>query len=117
MRLYLDDDSADPRLIRLLRGDGHDVQTPADVGLAGSSPTRFISPTPSATGVRFSPATIGISKPCTTLLPLPRMVITAAFSWSGSTAIRGTTCPRETSLVPFAIWRTRLSPSPIRISS
>jgi len=37
VRLYLDDDSVDPRLIRLLRGDGHDVQMPADVGLGGSS--------------------------------------------------------------------------------
>jgi hypothetical protein len=37
VRLYLDDDSVDPGLIRLLRRDGHDVQIPADVGLAGSS--------------------------------------------------------------------------------
>ena len=37
MRLYIDDDSVDPSLIRLLRRDGHDVQVPADVGLAGSS--------------------------------------------------------------------------------
>lgn len=37
MRLYLDDDSVDPGLIRLLRHDGHDVQIPADAGLAGSS--------------------------------------------------------------------------------
>lgn len=37
MRLYLDDDSVDPGLIRLLRRDEHDVQIPADVGLAGSS--------------------------------------------------------------------------------
>ena len=37
MRLYIDDDSVDPGLLRLLRRDGHDVQTPADVGRAGSS--------------------------------------------------------------------------------
>lgn len=37
MRLYIDDDSVDPTLIRLLRRDGHDVQLPSDVGLAGSS--------------------------------------------------------------------------------
>jgi Domain of unknown function (DUF5615) len=37
MRLYLDDDSVDPGLIRLLRRDGHDVQIPADVGLLGNS--------------------------------------------------------------------------------
>jgi hypothetical protein len=37
MRLYLDDDSVDPSLIRLLRRDGHDVQIPADAGLGGSS--------------------------------------------------------------------------------
>ncbi len=36
MRLYLDDDSVDPNLIRLLRREGHDVQVPADVGRAGS---------------------------------------------------------------------------------
>jgi predicted nuclease of predicted toxin-antitoxin system len=37
MRLYIDDDSVDPALVRLLRRDGHDVQAPADVGLAGRS--------------------------------------------------------------------------------
>ena len=37
MRLYIDDDSVDPGLLRLLRRDGHDLQIPADVGLAGSS--------------------------------------------------------------------------------
>jgi predicted nuclease of predicted toxin-antitoxin system len=37
MRLYVDDDSVDPALIRLLRRDGHDVQAPVDVGLAASS--------------------------------------------------------------------------------
>jgi predicted nuclease of predicted toxin-antitoxin system len=37
MRLYNDDDSVDPSLIRLLRRDGHDVQVPSDVGLAGEN--------------------------------------------------------------------------------
>ena len=37
MRLYIDDDSIDPHLIRLLRHDGRDVQAPADDGLAGRS--------------------------------------------------------------------------------
>ncbi len=37
MRLYIDDDSVDSGLIRLLRRDGHDVLIPADVGMAGSS--------------------------------------------------------------------------------
>ena len=37
MRLHLDDDSADPNLVRLLLRDGHDVQIPADVGLTGRS--------------------------------------------------------------------------------
>jgi predicted nuclease of predicted toxin-antitoxin system len=37
MRLYIDDDSVDAGLLRLLRRDGHDVQVPADVGLVGSS--------------------------------------------------------------------------------
>lgn len=35
MRLYLDDDSADGLLVRLLVGNGHDVQIPLDVGLSG----------------------------------------------------------------------------------
>jgi predicted nuclease of predicted toxin-antitoxin system len=35
MRLYLDDDSASTLLARLLRQAGHDVQLPADVGMAG----------------------------------------------------------------------------------
>ena len=36
MRLYLDDDSADPLLVGLLRNAGHDVQIPADIGKSGS---------------------------------------------------------------------------------
>lgn len=35
MRFYLDDDSAAPLQIQLLRKAGHDVQVPSDVGLAG----------------------------------------------------------------------------------
>ena len=35
MNLYLDDDSADTLLIRLLETDAHDVQFPAQVGLSG----------------------------------------------------------------------------------
>jgi predicted nuclease of predicted toxin-antitoxin system len=35
MRLYLDDDLASPLLAQLLRNAGHEVQLPADVGLAG----------------------------------------------------------------------------------
>jgi hypothetical protein len=37
MNLYLDDDAASALLARLLRNAGHDVQVPADVGLAGRS--------------------------------------------------------------------------------
>jgi len=37
VRLYIDDDSVDPNLVRLLRRDGHDVQIPADAGLIGRS--------------------------------------------------------------------------------
>jgi len=36
MRLYLDDDTALPLLAKLLRNARHDVQLPADVGLAGA---------------------------------------------------------------------------------
>jgi len=36
MRIYFDDDIANSVLAALLRKAGHDVQTPADVGLAGS---------------------------------------------------------------------------------
>jgi predicted nuclease of predicted toxin-antitoxin system len=35
MRLYLDDDLASPALARLLRNVGHEVQLPAEAGLAG----------------------------------------------------------------------------------
>jgi predicted nuclease of predicted toxin-antitoxin system len=35
MNLYLDDDSVDAVLIRLLRQAGHNVQIPADVGTSG----------------------------------------------------------------------------------
>lgn len=42
MRLYLDDDTAWALLVRLLRHAGHDVQLPADVGLAGvKDPVHF----------------------------------------------------------------------------
>lgn len=37
MKLYLDDDSAQTLLVRLLRKAGHDVATPADLGLAGQT--------------------------------------------------------------------------------
>jgi hypothetical protein len=37
MRLYLDDDSANVILVRLLRREGHDVEIPADAALAGSA--------------------------------------------------------------------------------
>jgi hypothetical protein len=36
MNLYLDDDSVDALLVRLLRQAGHDVQLPQDVGQRGS---------------------------------------------------------------------------------
>jgi hypothetical protein len=36
MRLYLDEDSIDPLLLRLLRKAKHDVQVPAALNLAGS---------------------------------------------------------------------------------
>ena len=36
MNLYLDDDSVDPLLIRLLRRDSHDVELPRDVGRTGN---------------------------------------------------------------------------------
>lgn len=35
MKLYLDDDSVDRLLVRLLRQAGHDVALPADLGIAG----------------------------------------------------------------------------------
>lgn len=37
MKLYLDDDSADSLLLRLLRKAGHDVQLPQDIGMSGES--------------------------------------------------------------------------------
>jgi hypothetical protein len=37
MKLYLDDDSVDGLLLRLLRQAGHDVQLPHDIGMSGES--------------------------------------------------------------------------------
>jgi hypothetical protein len=37
MRLYLDEDIAGALLVQLLRAAGHDVETPADVGLGGQT--------------------------------------------------------------------------------
>ncbi len=36
MRLYLDDDTAQPLLAKLLRKAGHDVQMPGDIGTSGA---------------------------------------------------------------------------------
>lgn len=42
MKIYLDDDSVDALLIKLLNREGHDVVAPADVGKAGASdPVHF----------------------------------------------------------------------------
>jgi hypothetical protein len=35
MRLYLDDDTADPALSKSLKKQGHDVQVPVDIGAVG----------------------------------------------------------------------------------
>jgi Domain of unknown function (DUF5615) len=37
MKLYLDDDSVDGLLLRLLRRAGHDVVLPQDIGMSGES--------------------------------------------------------------------------------
>jgi hypothetical protein len=37
MKLYIDDDTVDALLVRLLRRAGHDIEIPTDVGLAGRS--------------------------------------------------------------------------------
>jgi predicted nuclease of predicted toxin-antitoxin system len=42
MKLYLDDNSADPVLTRMLLRAGHTVVCPADVGLAGASDARHL---------------------------------------------------------------------------
>ena len=36
MRLYLDDDLAQPLLVRLLQNGGHDVRLPQDLGIRGA---------------------------------------------------------------------------------
>jgi hypothetical protein len=42
MKLYLDDDSADPLLVKLLRREGHDVLIPADFQMSGAKdPSHF----------------------------------------------------------------------------
>ena len=43
MKIYLDDDSANHILVRLLTGAGHDVLTPAGAGIAGKAdPVHFM---------------------------------------------------------------------------
>jgi predicted nuclease of predicted toxin-antitoxin system len=42
MNLYLDDNSADPVLVAILRRAGHTVAVPADVGLSGASDARHL---------------------------------------------------------------------------
>jgi predicted nuclease of predicted toxin-antitoxin system len=42
MKIYLDDDSIAALLVQALRQAGHDVRTPAEVGLAGANdPVHF----------------------------------------------------------------------------
>ena len=43
MKLYLDDDTVDRRLVKLLMNAGHDVIVPADIGLAGASDARHLA--------------------------------------------------------------------------
>jgi predicted nuclease of predicted toxin-antitoxin system len=43
MNLYLDDNSAKPSLVNLLRRAGHQVTVPADLGIAGSSDPRHLA--------------------------------------------------------------------------
>ena len=57
MRLYIDGDSVDPVLLRLLRRDGHDVQVSADIGLAGSSDQVHL-----AHGIRQARASLTLSE-------------------------------------------------------
>ena len=45
MNLYVDDDSVDKVLVRLLRNAGHDVQIPSDAGLAGHSDAEHLTHT------------------------------------------------------------------------
>ena len=42
MKLYLDDNAADRRLVALLRKDGHVVTIPGDVGQAGATDPRHL---------------------------------------------------------------------------
>jgi predicted nuclease of predicted toxin-antitoxin system len=42
MKLYLDDNAADRRLVALLRKEGHTVTIPGDVGQAGATDPRHI---------------------------------------------------------------------------
>lgn len=60
MKLYLDDDSASPLLAKLLGQAGHDVQSPADVGLSGEQTQFTFAMRPSMTGPLL-PATIETS--------------------------------------------------------
>jgi predicted nuclease of predicted toxin-antitoxin system len=43
MKLYLDDNRADDRLVQLLQKAGHDVETPTDAGLLGASDARHFA--------------------------------------------------------------------------
>jgi hypothetical protein len=51
MRVYLDDDSANPVLAQLLRNSGHDVELPHDAGLSGKPDSVHLTHTISATRV------------------------------------------------------------------
>jgi hypothetical protein len=42
MKLYLDDDSADPLLVKLLTKAGHDVVIPAQVGHMGKKDSQHL---------------------------------------------------------------------------
>jgi predicted nuclease of predicted toxin-antitoxin system len=116
MRLYLDDDSVDPGLIRLLRRDGHDVEVPADVGLAGSSDQVHL-----AHAIRHR--RVIVTRNYRDFEALHDLVAVAGNGHHcGIVVVRFdnhplTACLQETSHAPCVTSRMQPSPSPIRISS
>jgi predicted nuclease of predicted toxin-antitoxin system len=115
MRLYLDDDTASPLLARLLRTAGHDVQLPADVGMAGKPDSVLL-----AHAIREG--RVCLTKNYADFEDLHDLVMIGKGHHTGILVVRQDNNPRrdmdEGDIVrPLASWRRRVFPLPTSTSS
>jgi hypothetical protein len=89
MNIYLDDDSAEALLVRLLAREGHDAQLPADVLMSGENDPVHCG-TRSARGACYCREIMTTLRNCTSWSSLPAVSI-RVYLWSGKTTIHDVT--------------------------